>query len=540
MIATACFVGGVQAQTPSSVLNATDPSLVINPAGITQVENVYLSSSLIAANNDAKITVSPTLYGSISGIVFTPDGKTPVAGASVTTNPPTSAIATDTNGEFAISKVTVGNYTVTASKTGYEPTSVAIAVGSGGTVQAVIFLSTSSSNVPSAPTDPSPADQAADQPVSVALSWHNPAAASGNADTTRFNVYLYQSGSNIPDLIASDIADTTTTVSNLRFNTTYFWQVVAKGTDTISTNGNVWSFTTMPLPDNPYVFARMVDGNYQIFSSDSGAANVVRLTNDNYRDWWPRFNPRHDVIAFTSDANVDPQIYTMNLDGSNVFQVTTVGVTGYGNNGTGFGWSPDGAYLIYGHNNNLYRINSDGSGLTLIATAPAGMNFTDCSYSPQGNKIVALAVGPNLYDSEIYLMNLDGSDTTLLVPETPGVTASPSFSIDGNKVLYTHDVSGYEDNEGRMLDSHIFEIDINTKQTFDLSANTQYTGDSKPDGRNDLYPRYSPDGAYIIFENAPNTPGSQGDIWVMSSSANGSNDNSRHMLIQNGAMPDWK
>ena len=540
MIATACFVGGVQAQTPSSVLNATDPSLVINPAGITQVENVYLSSSLIAANNDAKITVSPTLYGSISGIVFTPDGKTPVAGASVTTNPPTSAIATDTNGEFAISKVTVGNYTVTASKTGYEPTSVAIAVGSGGTVQAVIFLSTSSSNVPSAPTDPSPADQAADQPVSVALSWHNPAAASGNADTTRFNVYLYQSGSNITDLIASDIADTTTTVSNLRFNTTYFWQVVAKGTDTISTNGNVWSFTTMPLPDNPYVFARMVDGNYQIFSSDSGAANVVRLTNDNYRDWWPRFNPRHDVIAFTSDANVDPQIYTMNLDGSNVFQVTTVGVTGYGNNGTGFGWSPDGAYLIYGHNNNLYRINSDGSGLTLIATAPAGMNFTDCSYSPQGKKIVALAVGPNLYDSEIYLMNLDGSDTTLLVPETPGVTASPSFSIDGNKVLYTHDVSGYEDNEGRMLDSHIFEIDINTKQTFDLSANTQYTGDSKPDGTNDLYPRYSPDGAYIIFENAPNTPGSQGDIWVMSSSANGSNDNSRHMLIQNGAMPDWK
>jgi TolB protein len=540
LIATACFVGGVQAQTPSSVLNATDPSLVINPAGITQVENVYLSSSLIAANNDAKITVSPTLYGSISGIVFTPDGKTPVAGASVTTNPPTSAIATDTNGEFAISKVTVGNYTVTASKTGYEPTSVAIAVGSGGTVQAVIFLSTSSSNVPSAPTDPSPADQAADQPVSVALSWHNPAAASGNADTTRFNVYLYQSGSNITDLIASDIADTTTTVSNLRFNTTYFWQVVAKGTDTISTNGNVWSFTTMPLPDNPYVFARMVDGNYQIFSSDSGAANVVRLTNDNYRDWWPRFNPRHDVIAFTSDANVDPQIYTMNLDGSNVFQVTTVGVTGYGNNGTGFGWSPDGAYLIYGHNNNLYRINSDGSGLTLIATAPAGMNFTDCSYSPQGNKIVALAVGPNLYDSEIYLMNLDGSDTTLLVPETPGVTASPSFSIDGNKVLYTHDVSGYEDNEARMLDSHIFEIDINTKQTFDLSANTQYTGDSKPDGTNDLYPRYSPDGAYIIFENAPNTPGSQGDIWVMSSSANGSNDNSRHMLIQNGAMPDWK
>ncbi len=485
-------------------------------------------------------TVSPTLYGSISGIVYAPDGKTPVAGASVTTNPPSSAIATGADGTFKISNIPVGNYTVSASRSGYTETSVSVAVTSGGTAQAVIFLSTGSNYSPAAPTNPSPADQAANQPLSLTLSWHKPVSASNSADTTWFNVYLYQPGSTVPDLVASQITDTSTSVKNLKFGTTYFWQVVARGTDTLSTNGNVWSFTTMPMPDNSYVFARLVNGNYQIFSSDSGAANIVQLTSDNYRDWWPRFNPRHDVIAFTSNANVDPQIYTMNPDGSDVFQVTTAGVTGYGNNGIGFCWSPDGSSLLYGHNNDLYRVNSDGSGLTLIATAPAGMNFSDCSYSPQGNKIVALAVGPNVYDSEIYLMNSDGSDTTVLVPNTPGATSSPSFSIDGQEVLYTHDVSGYEDSEGRMLNSHIFEININTKQSVDLSVNTQYSADSKPDGTNDLYPRFSPDGAYIIFENAPNTLNSQGDIWVMSSGANGSNNNNRHLLIPDGTMPDWK
>ncbi len=485
-------------------------------------------------------TVTPTLYGSISGTVFAPDGKTPVQGASVTTNPPTSAIATGSDGSFAIKQVPVGNYTVSVSKSGYAQTSVSVAVTSDQTVQAVIFLSSGSSYTPGAPTNPFPADQATGQPLSLTLSWHDSSSAASATDTTTFNVYIYQSGSTIPQLIASSIRDTTATVSNLRFNTTYFWQVVAQGTDTVKVNSSVWSFTTIPLPDDPLVFAKEVNGNYQIFSSDSTGSTIVRLTNDNYRDWWPRFNPRHGTIAFTSDANVDPQIYTMNLDGSDIFQVTTIGVTGYGNDGIGFCWSPDGAHLLYGHNNVLYRIDADGSNLTQIVTAPAGMDFSECSYSPQGDKIVALAVGPSLYDSEIYLMNADGSDTTVLVPDTPGLTASPSFSIDGQEVLYTHDVSGYESNSGRMLNSHIFEIDINTRTTIDLSANTQYAADSKPDGTNDLYPRFTSDGAHIVFENAPNTPGSQGSIWMMNGNANGTLDNNRHEIVSNGVMPDWK
>ncbi len=498
---------------------------------------LFLPLMIVSCNEN---TVTPATYGTISGVVYAPDGKTPVGGASITTNPPTSAIATDPSGAFVISDVTVGKYTVTASKAGYSQTSVSVEVTSRKTVQAVIFLGSSSKSNPSAPTEPTPSNQATDQPLTLTLSWHNPMSVQAVPDTVHYNVYLYQSGSTLPNLIASNIMDTSTTVTSLKLGTTYFWQVVAVGSDTITANSDIWSFTTISAPNNPLVFARQVNGEYQIFSSDTGMASAFQLTDNNSRNWWPRINPRHDIIAFTSDRNVEPQIYTMDFSGGNVFQVTSVGVTGYGNYGIGFCWSPDGASLLYAHNNKLYKVRSDGGDLTVIATAPSGTNFRECSYSPQGNRIAVLTVGPNVYDSEIYIMNADGSNMTLLVPNSPGATADPTFSPDGKSILYTHDVSGFQDSSGRVMDSDIFRIDIGTGQSENLSVNTGFAGDNKKAGTNDLDPRYSPDGAYIIFDNGPNTPNSEKNIWVMNSDASGANDNGRHEIIQDGVMPDWK
>ena len=477
-------------------------------------------------------TVEPVDYGSIQGVVLQPDGKTVVSGAQISTNPASVSIITDNSGKFTITNIPTGVYAITASQTNYNNTMVSVSVQSGVTVQATIILSYITSNAPGIAVSPSPANQASNQPVSLKLTWM-PSTSSPSSGTVKYDVYLFNSGSSIPQKIASAITDTSIILSNLKFSTTYFWQVVSRGIDTMVTYGNIWSFTTESFPSNPYVFARMVNGNYQIFSSDSTIANTIQLTDDNNRDWWPRFNPQHNKIAFTSDAAVKPQIYTMNLDGSNITQVTTTGVTGYGNYGIGFCWSPDGYNLLYSCNDKLFRIGSDGSNLTLIATAPAGRNFRECSYSPSGDKIVVLTVGSNIYDSEIYLMNSDGSNMNLFVGNSPGATASPSFSIDGQNILFTHDVSGYQDNTGRQLNVHLFEINIATKDTVDLSY-------YKPDGTNDLNPRYSPNGAYIIFENGSNTLNSQKDIWIMTDKGTFVNGNNRQKLLSNGIMPDWK
>ncbi len=499
------------------------------------LKNILFLLLIITITSCNENTVEPVLYGSISGVVYAPNGTASVSGASITTNPPTSALVTDASGKFTINKIPVGDYSVSAVKSGYNTTTVQVSVSSGQTVQAVLFLSSSSTFTPGTPSGPFPANQSSDQPVSLTLSWHNNISSSYNVDTTYFNVYLFESGSGARKLIASGITDTSTTVTHLKFNTTYYWQVVAKSTDTLKSNSEIWSFTTAPVPNNQFIFSRIDNGNYQIFSSDSSSLNLVQLTNDNNRNWWPRFNPKHNKIAFTSSSNVEPQIYIMNPDGSGIFQVTSTGVTGYGNYGIGYSWAPDGYNILYSHNDKLYRIGSDGANLTLIATAPSGRNFRECSYSSDGSKVVVLTIGSNIYDSEIYTLNADGTNMELLVDNLSGSTASPSFSIDGSKVLYTHDISGYQSTDGRTLDSHIFEINISSKAIVDLSINHNTNEDNKPNGTNDLNPRYSSNGAYIIFENGSNVLNSTKNIWVMNSDGTG-----RHKVISNGIMPDWK
>lgn len=496
------------------------------------IKIIYPLLLLLFLSSCKDSTVAPVNYGNIQGTVLKPDGKTAVAGALITTNPATVSITTDNSGKFKISSIPVDNYSITASKTDYSNTSVNVSVKASSTTQATIILSYSTSNAPGTAVLSSPANRATEQPVSITLKW-KPPTTSLSTDTIKYNVYLFNSQSPRPEIIASQITDTSIAVSNLSFNTTYFWQVNSRGTDTATTYGNIWSFTTRAFPNNHFIFARIVNGNYQIFSSDSTVDNTIQLTDNNNRNWWPRFNPVQNKIAFTSDGSVEPQIYVINTDGTNLFKLTNVGVTGYGNYGTGFCWSPDGSRILFSHNDKLYRINSDGSGLTQIATAPAGRNFKDCSYSPDGSKIVVLTVGSNNYDSEIYLMNSNGSNMSLLVDNSPGATAGPTFSIDGEKILYTHDISGYQDNSGRELNSHIFELTISTKNSVDLST-------YKNSGTNDLNPRYSPNGAYIIFENGSNVVGSQKDIWVMSNNVSSNTNNNRHLLISNGVMPDWK
>ena len=93
-------------------------------------------------------------------------------------------------------------------------------------------------------------------------------------------------------------------------------------------------------------------------------------------------------------------------------------------------------------------------------------------------------------------MNRDGSNRQQLIGSLDGIVQSPSWSIDGESVLFTHDVSGNESIDGRMLNSRIFSLNLSTMDTTALSQN-------KPQGTNDTHPRYSPTGAQIILPTCP-------------------------------------
>lgn len=479
-----------------------------------------------ACNED---TIEPNGEGVLSGQVLDSDTNKPLAGISISTSPATTALITDANGMFTISDITEGDYAITAKKSGFKTESVTVAVRNAKETKVTILLSESNEgdNVPGLPTEPSPENNASDISNSVTLKWKAPKASS--KDTLTFDVYLYESGSNQKKKIAEAITDTSVVADNLLHGTTYFWQVNVRSDNGAESNGPIWSFSTASLPNARYLFARNVDGNYDIFSSDGTAANTFRLTSEFSREWWPLLNPKRDIIAYSSNAGIEPQIYTMNRDGSGKKAVTSVPIAGYHNPGIGFAWAPDGGQLIYGHYALLYRINRDGSGLTVIANAPANRHFRMLDWTATGNKILAQTIGANINDSEIYIMEANGTNMTILVENLPGRVESPAFSVDGKSILYTRDVSGFENTEGRQLDSRIFRKNIDGTGLMDMSA-------SKPAGTNDLYPRYSPTGDKIIFVNAPNDGFGPYDIYTMDV-ADGKN---RTKVFSNAIMPNWK
>ncbi|QKG53949.1 carboxypeptidase-like regulatory domain-containing protein [Hymenobacter sp. BRD67] len=469
----------------------------------------------------------------LSGTVFEASTSKPLANVSITTTPATSGYVTDAKGQFTISQVPVGTINLTAHKSNYTDQSTSVVVSEGQTQTVSVILDKASpTTAPSAPVQPSPASGATGQPTQLTLGWHSTGAV--KSDSLRYSVVLYEANSVTQRTLLTSSRDTTVTVTNLLYNSIYYWQVTVTNSAKASTRSVLWSFQTQPLPDNRFLFVRTVGSNADIYSSSSTGDNLLQLTSAATTEAAPQLSPNRDLIAYTSNATGQFQLYTMNRDGSNQRRLTTLAVEGYNNAGVGYRWSPDGAQLIYAHYNQLYRINNDGTGLLLLATAPPNRHFRECDWTAQGNRLVVQTVGVNIYDAELYLLNADGSNPTLLVGNLPGRLDSPSFSIDGSRVLYTRDVAGFDSPTGRQLDTHMFTQRLDGTNLTDITLSNG-SSTPKPLGTNDLNPRYSPDGYSVLFVNQVNDGLTPGDLWKADATGT-----TRTKLFADVAQPDWK
>ena len=118
-----------------------------------------------------------------------------------------------------------------------------------------------------------------------------------------------------------------------------------------------------------------------------------------------------------------------------------------------------------------------------------------------------------------------------IVENVSGALGGLDLSLRKDFLLYTHDVSGYENDSYRRLDSRIFLYNTVTGATIDLSM-------GKADGTNDLDPSFSPNEAGIIFVNTSNDGISRRNVYEMEISENGSD--GRSPMIDDASMPDWE
>ena len=101
---------------------------------------------------------------------------------------------------------------------------------------------------PYPPSDPNPVDGAIDVSIEALLSW---ACSDPNGDPLVYDVY-FEADDPTPDILVSDDQTATTyDPGTLDYETTYYWQIIAKDIHSASTDGPIWHFTTEETPNEP-------------------------------------------------------------------------------------------------------------------------------------------------------------------------------------------------------------------------------------------------------------------------------------------------
>jgi TolB protein len=216
-----------------------------------------------------------------------------------------------------------------------------------------------------------------------------------------------------------------------------------------SDEGAAWS----PRGDR-IAFSRMTDGSnfpLTIHVINSDGTNLVRLSPSGALDDSPAWSPDGQRIAFVNQDPLDyraanTQIYLMNADGSNRVRLTTAAEGAWGPT-----WSPDGRKIAFvvglltGHNSNIYVMDVDGTHLSALTNDLGGF---DPAWSPDGSRIVFTR------DGALVVMNADGTHPTRLTspPEARWSysDSEPAWSPDGQWVVFTrsYDCDPFNDNGG--------------------------------------------------------------------------------------------
>lgn len=461
--------------------------------------------------------------GTLKGRVVASETFLPQENVKISTNPNTNTVFTDVDGNFEF-EIDNGQYSIQAEKDGFLTDFESATVEVDETVEIVfeLLIETANNRAPETPILTAPADNEVDVDSNVTLEW---TAIDPEEDDLTFTVELRNTADNTVQTF-EDITDPMLDIT-VDFGTTYLWQVRANDGINQEINSAVFSFTTSAFPTNRFLFVRKVNGNNVIYSGDNNG-NEVALTAASNNSWRPRVSRQAGKIAFLRSIGAVVHLFIMNIDGSQQEQVTsTVAVSGFNLEEIDISWSNNGALLYYPALDKLYTIQPSGAGLTQFYQTTNGNLITEVDVNEP-----RVAIKTNNfagYNVEVLVLNMQAAVVDTIVSGVAGAVGSINLSADNSRILYTRDISGFENIAYRQLDSRLFIYTIATQVELDVSFN-------KPLGTNDLDARFSPTEGLVIIKNQDNDGNAAPIIQTLELAIA----DTREDLFINAIMPDWE
>ena len=336
----------------------------------------YTNLSVNQPGQNFSGTRTPKISGRVLSVVvnLTNGNGNPItntnglAGVAVALSGPVNAsTTTDGNGNFAFSNLLPGNYTVTPTRANFNmtPTSANVALTTADAV----------------------ANFTAQNPLSGRVVFVSGTSLRGmNADGSSIvTISSLSSGSiSSPSILNDKIVFSRISYVNIPFPPVTIYD---GGIFTINFDGTGLTQLTFGGASSnsrdlspiwlagQIVFVRPSTGN-ELFRMNTNGTNQTRIMPGNAQSPTGCANR----IAFTRQAGSSTNIFAVNLDGKGLSQLTTDGAS------TAPVYSRDCSTILFHRGNNIFKMNADGSGQTLLLAAASGHVLTPETWSPDNTR----------------------------------------------------------------------------------------------------------------------------------------------------------
>ena len=161
-------------------------------------------------------------------------------------------------------------------------------------------FTTQSNRAPNTPSNPSPSNNATNQPLTITLSWD---CSDPDGDAITYDIYF--GTNNNPGMVIEGQSENTFTRRNLITGTNYYWKVVAKDSKGGVTEGPLWKFTQgVPETSSSTLYVTVPEGMVLV-----GKGSFTM--GDEFGDLWDGCRPAHKV-TLTYDFYIGKYEVTFN------------------------------------------------------------------------------------------------------------------------------------------------------------------------------------------------------------------------------------